>query len=226
MKKGNIDNTTLDAVGKMLVRSEARRTPDIDLIVGDPYLFARVKARINAGTPDASGPVWSSALRHRLLDMCGSAAILVLAVGAITLLRMGRGDVSEVTIYTVPDVQPEAARPVIPPQGISFTELSTGRAAKSDFRVERAAARRSVARRAAPPRVKIDADGEFYPVAYTGDPFETAGGGRIIRVDLKRSSLFALGVDLPLENEKETVKADLLVGSDGVTRAVRVVKDN
>ena len=225
MKKGNIDNKTLDAVGKMLVRSEARRTPDLDGIVGDPYLFARVRARINEATPEASTSLWSVAVRPRLLAISGLAAILVLAVGAITLLRMGRGDVSAVTIYTVPDMQPEAARPENPPQGM-VSVLSKGRAAKSEFRVERAVARRSVGRAATTPRVTIDADGEFYPVAYTGDPAETAGGGRIIRVDLKRSSLFALGVDLPLENEKETVKADLLVGSDGVTRAVRVVKDN
>jgi hypothetical protein len=64
----------------------------------------------------------------------------------------------------------------------------------------------------------------FYAVSYAGDPHETERGGRIVRVDIPRLTLFAMGVDIPLENERDTVRADLLVGSDGVTRAIRVVE--
>jgi hypothetical protein len=70
----------------------------------------------------------------------------------------------------------------------------------------------------------VDDQNEFYALSYAGDPNETERGGRIVRVDISRATLFAMGFDLPLENESETVRADLLVGSDGVTRAVRVVK--
>lgn len=70
----------------------------------------------------------------------------------------------------------------------------------------------------------VDDENEFYALSYAGDPNETERGGRIVRVDIPRATLFAMGFDLPLENESETVRADLLVGSDGVTRAVRVVK--
>jgi hypothetical protein len=71
---------------------------------------------------------------------------------------------------------------------------------------------------------RVRYDGDFYALSYAGDPNETERGGRIVRVDIPRSTLFAMGVDVPLENETETVKADLLIGSDGVTRAIRVVK--
>ena len=67
-------------------------------------------------------------------------------------------------------------------------------------------------------------EGEFYALSFAGDPNEAERGGRIVRVDIPRSTLYAMGVDIPLENEAETVKADLLVGNDGVTRAIRVVK--
>jgi len=70
----------------------------------------------------------------------------------------------------------------------------------------------------------VEDQNEFYALSYAGDPNETERGGRIVRVDISRATLFAMGFDLPLENESETVRADLLVGSDGVTRAVRVVK--
>jgi len=42
---------------------------------------------------------------------------------------------------------------------------------------------------------------------------------------MSRASLFAMGINIPLENGAEVVKADLLVGPDGVTRAVRLAKD-
>ena len=62
---------------------------------------------------------------------------------------------------------------------------------------------------------------EFYPIAGDGD---AVAGGHIVRVEMPRSRLFALGVNVPLENDSETVKADLLVGPDGVTRAIRLLK--
>jgi hypothetical protein len=61
-------------------------------------------------------------------------------------------------------------------------------------------------------------------LSFAGDLEETAAGGRIIRVDMSRSSLFAMGVDIPLENGREMVKTDLLIGSDGMARAVRIVE--
>ena len=62
------------------------------------------------------------------------------------------------------------------------------------------------------------------PVTYTGDNGESARGGRVIRVEVSRATLFAMGINVPLENESPTVKADLLVGPDGVTRAIRLVE--
>jgi hypothetical protein len=46
----------------------------------------------------------------------------------------------------------------------------------------------------------------------------------LVRVELPRSSLVAMGVDPPAENDAQKVKTDLLIGSDGVMKAVRFVK--
>jgi hypothetical protein len=48
--------------------------------------------------------------------------------------------------------------------------------------------------------------------------------GRVIRVDLPRASLISLGVNIPLENDKQIIKTDLLIGPDGVPRAIRLVE--
>ncbi len=68
-------------------------------------------------------------------------------------------------------------------------------------------------------------DIEFYPITYTGDLNDTVRGGRVVRVEMSRASLFAMGINVPLENGAEVLKADLLIGPDGVTRAVRLAKD-
>jgi hypothetical protein len=75
-----------------------------------------------------------------------------------------------------------------------------------------------------PEKVPTPSRIEFYPVSYTGDPSEIAGG-RVVRVELSRQALFAMGANIPLENGVENVKADLLIGPDGVTRAVRLARD-
>ncbi len=219
-----LDDKTLDAIGKLLVKADAARFPQIERITSDPRLFAGVRARIAAGT-EADGPVsaplWQALIRPRSLAFGGFAALLVLAVGVFSLLESGRGVVAVEQIQ-FPPIEAEVVRPVFPPQGIETGKLSAGRATNIRSRVEPVVS--TASKRNRRPGVRFDAEGEFLPVAYTGDPTESAGGGRIIRVDLKRSSLFALGVNLPLENDAETVKADLLIGSDGVTRAVRVVR--
>ena len=72
------------------------------------------------------------------------------------------------------------------------------------------------------PMVKTQPTMEFIPLVYTGDPNESINGGRVIRVEMSRASLFAMGVNIPIENGTELVKADLLVGQDGVPRAIRM----
>jgi hypothetical protein len=70
---------------------------------------------------------------------------------------------------------------------------------------------------------RIEEVSEFYAVTYTGDA-EDDDNDQIVRVELPRSSLFAMGINVPVENEVVKVKADLLIGSDGVMKAVRLVR--
>jgi hypothetical protein len=64
---------------------------------------------------------------------------------------------------------------------------------------------------------------EFYALADMSSN-ESVAGGRVIRVDLPRASLVSLGVNMPLGNDKQLIKADIVVGPDGVPRAIRVVE--
>lgn len=224
MQKRNLNKKTFDQIGRKLFESSAIPSHQVDRIVSNLHLFDMVQARIAADTASQlnTQPTRSIFLylRQNVFIFATVVVLIVSAFGAVILFRQEK-DLRAVTINEVkiPDAVPDAARPEVPPQPF-VGKLSAGRASKANFRVENAAAIKLR------PKIKREITARevnFYPVGYTGDPDETSVGGRIIRVDMDRSSLFALGVNLPLENEDETVKTDLLVGSDGVTRALRIV---
>lgn len=226
MQKRKIDNATLDAIGKRLIKQAFDRGPDLETMVADPYLFARVKARINADHDESNVVVSPLATIFSLRAAVVGVVAAVLVVAAVGLSFLGSRDQTVANSkFQIPPQQTEVARQLDPPQ-VNMGTLSQSRA--TNFAVPRAEkvaveSKRTPASQALPD-VEFESEGEFYPVAYSGDIEETAGGGRVIRVDMNRSSLFALGVNLPLENDAETVRADLLVGRDGVTRAVRLVR--
>lgn len=220
MRDRKLNKQEFDAIGKMLVVSDARRVVDIDAIVTNPQLFASVLARVTSvGTPEPVAPLFVFT-GFRVAAFGAAAAVLLLVVGAFSLLDTAREPVAVNTIQILPQVA-DVARPVFPPQGTKSGKLSAGRANKDEFKFERAILKRTGTINR--PRVNLEPDTDFLPVSYTGDPDEISGGGQVIRVEMKRSSLFAIGVDIPLENDDTVIKADLLIGRDGVTRALRVV---
>ncbi|MFN0141314.1 MAG: hypothetical protein ACKVQW_14655 [Pyrinomonadaceae bacterium] len=226
MQKGKIDNSELDAIGKTLIIQAFDRSPEIERIVADPYLFARVKARIKAENEGPNHVVASplASIFDLRLGVAGSiAGFMIATTVGLSFLSSKEKTVADNNI-DIPPQKVEVARPLDPPQ-VNVGKLSLSRA--TDFEAPRAEKVAVASKRPRSgqvlPDIEFDSDGEFYPVAYTGDIEEAVVGARIIRVDMNRSSLYALGVDLPLENDAETIKADLLVGPNGVTRAVRLV---
>jgi hypothetical protein len=64
---------------------------------------------------------------------------------------------------------------------------------------------------------------DFFPLSYGGDqkPMER---GEVIRVQMPSSALIAFGLPVNVERADTPVKADLLVGEDGMARAIRFVR--
>ena len=48
--------------------------------------------------------------------------------------------------------------------------------------------------------------------------------GQIMRVELPRSALMSYGLPMNMERADERIKADVLVGNDGLARAIRFVR--
>jgi hypothetical protein len=225
MQNRDLKDKELDRIAAMVVRSASVRENEIETIVGNPELFDQVRARINAGPERISAAfVVLDFIRRNAAAVSG---VLLISIAAISfgLFRTAK------TPATVPPPVALGNSGEINPSYNKFTEPDNLVEARQIPDVERPRAQKISMDRSATPRVspqKISGNAkhrvDFYAVSYAGDPNETERGARIIRVEMSRSALFAMGMDIPLENDAEVVKADLLVGNDGVTRAIRVVE--
>jgi len=78
---------------------------------------------------------------------------------------------------------------------------------------------------ASPPRASALQATPFLPLPYSGVPMSE--GGQLVRLEVPRSALVSFGlapVDGARAGTSDTVLADVLVGEDGLARAVRFVQ--
>jgi hypothetical protein len=64
---------------------------------------------------------------------------------------------------------------------------------------------------------------DFLPISY-GSNLSQLDDGQVVRVELPRSALQSFGLPVNAERAGERVKADVLLGHDGVARAIRFVR--
>ena len=64
---------------------------------------------------------------------------------------------------------------------------------------------------------------EFLPLSY-GSDLSQLDNGQVVRVELPRSVLQSFGIPINAERAGERVKADVLLGHDGVARAIRFIR--
>jgi hypothetical protein len=76
-------------------------------------------------------------------------------------------------------------------------------------------------------RSKLGANSEmttdFIPVTY-GGAASLSDGGRMVRVELPRSAMASFGLPINVDRANEKIKADVLLGVDGLAHAIRFVR--
>jgi hypothetical protein len=65
---------------------------------------------------------------------------------------------------------------------------------------------------------------EFMPVGYW-NAAALQDGGQIVRVELPRTTLASFGLPVNMDRYNEKVKADVLLGVDGMAHAIRFVQE-
>lgn len=212
-------NEKLDQIGTALLRSCALRDEEIEAVADGRRLFLSVKAKIAVEkAAESSGSL--SVVRRPLLLSAAAAVVIIAVIGVSGLVyRAMRMDKSHAIVAAVDLHDAMAAPPSFIEPSSEFAPLPRGlqtrRFEKAVFRPER----RAAIRQQPLPEEPL----EFYALGDVSPSEEAIANGRVVRVDLPRASLVALGVNISLESDRQLIKTDLLVGPDGVPRAIRLV---
>jgi hypothetical protein len=235
----DLRNEKIDRIERKLLKARKLRSDELREIVSEPRLFERVKARIEieqAGhrhdfEKRARRPVWN--WRKAGLAFAG-LAVLFAGVAALNFITMrNRSFLRSIERVAAPEIRipvpaienPEIFKngsPEIAGGGIRISPEKIAFNNKKTRSAGRGPARNAVRKQARVPR--SEPEEAFYPLAFTENLEEAKEDGRVIRVELSRSSLLALGLNPPMEDEVLKIKTDLLIGSDGVARGIRFVK--
>ena len=204
----------IDQIGTKVLKAIRVQDREIDNIVLADDLFEPVRAAIGDRQKQASNTVLHSrsGVGIRNWSLTAAAILVVATITSVYFVRQG--------IWTT-DIAADAVAS-IPVDNLDLPPIEIPKTLYSAINDEETARiitkKHPVSRHSRPETEEV---GEFQTVTDTGDDNVT---GQIVRVELPRSSLFAMGVDVPVENQTTNkVKADLLISEDGVMRAVRIV---
>jgi hypothetical protein len=225
MNKQEAKTEKLNRVGRQLLESTRIQDEEIERILAAPQLFNLVKARIEEQKIKQTKSVFFAVLnwQKRRLSF-GSAALLPVVI--MVLLSVFAGWNSSLNF--------EAAKMSVPENQLVSSEdeglfASLGLAEPETPNL----AKRSGLTKLPKPLLKskqqplpkvVEEEQEFYPLTFVGDLEDMQADAQIVRVELPRSSLIALGVNPPAENAAEKIKTEFLIGSDVVTRGIRFLK--
>jgi hypothetical protein len=112
-----------------------------------------------------------------------------------------------------------------------FETVQVARPPRTEFKRKVATAQVRAAKKAtdrtaavrAPNPVEHEVTTEFVAVSYS-NPISVQDGGQIVRVELPRAAMARFGLPVNMDRYDERVKADVLVGPDGLARAIRFVQ--
>lgn len=226
MKTQN-DNIEHLAIG--LLKASVLKDDEIESIVSRDELFSSVRARIIADNVNRIGRSSSFTFFQRSAVLMAAAAIIVIAVFG-TMMIAKRPKVKTVVDSTPApktvtnfaakktDVSTVSSRPTIDEPETKPTDAHIVKAI--EYRPIVNERRTPVVRE---PQVE-EQPPQFFALAGLRPSEVAVDGSRIIRVELPRASLVTLGVNVPLDSDKQLIKTDLLVGPDGVPRAIRLVE--
>lgn len=173
---------------------------------------------------------WRQAQSRARLVWAGRAIATTAAAAAVSLFVFSGAERPRPD-NVGPGTSSEPGAPAVEQTKQPGNEVS-GQAVWSDLDLRDKSARREVKRSrsqhsktriANNPAPQREVATEFIPVMY-GQGLPPIEGGRLIRVQLPRSALWSFGLPMNVDRAGSRITADVLVGNDGMARAVRFVQ--
>jgi hypothetical protein len=212
-----------EAFGKFCreVVSAARADEDVINAAADSaFLFQRVRARLatEAASPAGLGQRASLFAGAQVSKWAMAATAVAMVIALLALTRSAR--------QTTPD--PPAPMIAETPAGTPSLPVHVGpvppqEPPKAIAKAANANGTSHSVRRKAVKGEEEELATEYVPLTYAAYADETYGG-HVVRVQVPRAALLTLGVPIGAEPSTELVKADVIVGDDGLARAIRLVR--
>jgi hypothetical protein len=206
MSKHDLQNEKLDKIGRSLLKAARVGDEEIENIVAAPELLNSVLCRIKAEKLSRRKPKlffddWAiSTFFYQRKSIGAFAILMVLLISA--------------TVVTLKKVKVSKAKNQANSERTAF-KIEKSRLLNRGRKRDPVIARQGLKKQS--PEV-------FYSLAVGRNWEESGEDLQIVRAEISRSELFALGINLSVENESAKVKTDLLVGADGLARAFRFVE--
>jgi len=223
-----IHDENLDRLVTELIRTTILKDDEQDAIASRSDLFSSVRARIIAEDVTRIEQTSTITFFQRSAILTAAAAIIVMAV--FGTMMIAKRPVPRSVVNSIPPVPLNNKFASREPEVDAFTSPSNidGPDTKAPpSRVVKVDYRPIVSERKMPAQREPQLDEQpprFFALAGLRPSEVAVDGSRIIRVELPRASLVTLGVNVPLDSDKQLIKTDLLVGPDGVPRAIRLVE--
>lgn len=163
------------------------------------------------------------AKRQRVYVAAAAAAVLLIV--ALLALVSSRTQTPQQPAEQKAEAAPESPEQISPPPQPASPER-TETTVQAQQR-HRSANRLRRASRAADhlnePATVAEIATEFIPLM-NRETLAEMDGGQVMRVELPRSALMSFGLPMDMERANERIKADVVVGNDGLARAIRFVR--
>lgn len=225
MLKDNSDER-FDAAMKSLIAYAAIDNSEINDIADSPAVWWEVKRRI-AEQKSEQGFAWPPVVKSWRLLLFGVptfAAIAILA-GFFVFRPAGETTTSAVLTTAAAETRTIAAisGPVATANNVQIAQPNVDLRGKrnSDTRPTTAVYKRPVVRSTGNTAARsAEIKTEFIALSYARD----AESGQIVRVKVPSSMMVTLGLVATVEKPTNLVDAEVIVGDDGLTRAIRFIR--
>jgi hypothetical protein len=207
---------------EMLTRGLQSLATEMEVLAAPGQLENTLLAAFRAR--QVAGPI--SSRRSSSRYWLAAVAAILLIVMSVVAVRWRAAVVDVPTQVAKEKTPPEEPRPVDKPSDQSPKEV--------EYRVENVSPQRSIRRASRHARLRASDNAQlanhvseiatdFIPLSYMSAA-NLQDGGQIVRVELPRSALANFGLPVNMERYNERVKADVLLGVDGLAHAIRFVQ--
>lgn len=207
---------------------------EIDEIADSPYLFDGVQMRIRKGraqTPTKRmgdqrsigaslifPPEFLVPHRSPRWVLTAVAVLLLVATALILVLPKQTPERVQTAESSSPAAEPQIQDPV---STVSSAGSGTPQRLVTVGEIKKQKARRNPLSRPSIPEIATD----FFPLTFAAEATTSSEGGHLVRVTIPRSALVAMGLPMNVYRSAEHVRADVVIGDDGLARAIRFISE-